>query len=178
MIEWRDVVGFEGLYRVSNNGEVVSLPKRGYKKGTMKLSVSHYGYHVLNLRKDGKSFCKKVHRLVAEAFIPNPNGYEVVNHIDGDKTNNNVSNLEWCTQGHNARHAIEIGLFDYRPMLEASHKSHRKKVIRDDGAVFDSINDAARSIGVNPHRVTDCIHGRCKKAGGHSFRLLDERSAA
>lgn len=109
MIEvWKDVKGHEGLYQVSNCGNVYSYR---YKK-QMHLSVSYSNsYALVNLYKNGKQKTKGVHRLVAEAFIPNPNDLPIVNHIDGVKTNNHVTNLEWCTQKENVQHCIAMGQF-------------------------------------------------------------------
>lgn len=104
---WKDVVGFEGLYLVSNLGKVRSLV-RGTKlidksEGIMA-KTKHKGYEYVNIWKDGK--CKKgiVHRLVAQAFIPNPENKPCVNHKDFNRSNNSVENLEWVTYRENIRH--------------------------------------------------------------------------
>ena len=104
---WRDIAGYDG-YQVSNCGRVKSF-KSGESK-ILKPSVVHHGYRRVTLRSAGaiKSFA--VHRLVAEEFIPNPDGKSEINHRDGDKSNNHVSNLEWCTRAENMRHAADTGL--------------------------------------------------------------------
>ena len=110
--EWRDVVGFEGLYQVSNLGRVKGLDrlvdtninnvdKRISKGKLLKPQFNNKGYKRVNLCKNGTFKSVFVHRLVAEAFIPNPNNYPVVNHKDENKQNNCVENLEWCTQKYN-----------------------------------------------------------------------------
>lgn len=159
---------------VSNDGLVMSFNKRGLSGKTMKQSDSAYGYKVLNIRVDGKTLCKKVHRLVAEAFLPNPDNHPFVNHIDGDKTNNSVSNLEWCTPKQNVHHALSTGLASPVHWQKAGSQSRKKKVIRDDGAVFDCIRDAAVSIGLSDSSVSDCLHGRRRGAGGHTFAFYEE----
>ena len=116
--EWRDVSGYEGLYQVSNLGRVRSLDrwrKNGsgeYKQKGRILNQGYTttGYKQIVLNKDKKRKTLKVHRLVAIAFIPNPENKPNVNHIDGNPHNNNVENLEWCTQAENVQHAINTGL--------------------------------------------------------------------
>jgi hypothetical protein len=118
MEEWKDVIGFEGLYQVSNTGEVKSLGRISSNKGSysgcikvkeiyLKQSITRLGYHVLTLFKDGRRHFKIVHRIVAEAFIENPKGYLEVNHKDLDKSNNTVLNLEWCDRIYNMNHMFE-----------------------------------------------------------------------
>lgn len=168
---WRDVVGYEGLYRVSNLGRVKStarlimrsngIPQRIYER-LMPIQIdSHTGYNRITLAKDGISKRIGVHRLVAEAFIPNPDKLPVVNHIDWDRTNNVVildndgnvikSNLEWCTQKHNANH-VEWA------------KTKRVKPIRQldlDGnviATFISSAEASRQTGISRAMICACLN--------------------
>lgn len=116
MIEiWKDVVGYEGIYQVSNLGNVKSLIGYNGKKyisreKLLSKTLSTAGYYKVELfnKKERKSF--RVHRLVAIAFIENPLNKEQVNHIDGNKLNNNVENLEWNTPKENVRHSIDTGL--------------------------------------------------------------------
>lgn len=109
MVElWKDVVGYEGLYRISNFGNVYSCRR---KKLLHPATSYSDGYALVLLYKDGVNKMKGVHRLVAEAFIPNPNNLPIVDHIDGNKHNNHVLNLEWVTQKENVRRCIEKGQF-------------------------------------------------------------------
>lgn len=106
---WRWVVGYEGLYMVSNMGNVMTVPKRTHSNGFLLTpTIGTNGYQTVHLRKDGASKRPSVHRLVAVAFIPNPDNLPEVNHIDGEKTNNSVDNLEWCTRSKNVRHSIRV----------------------------------------------------------------------
>lgn len=103
---WKDVSGYEGLYRISNSGKVYSC-----RRNKEMRPADSNGYFIVCLCKNSNYKVKSVHRLVAEAFIPNTNNFNVVNHIDGNKKNNRVDNLEWCTQKQNVRHCISMGQF-------------------------------------------------------------------
>lgn len=99
---WKDIDGFEGLYQVSIWGNV-----RG-RNGILAPYVTEKGYLKVGLFKDGKNHKKRIHRLVAEAFIPNPHNLPQVNHKDGNPKNNSVTNLEWCTNQENTDHAMML----------------------------------------------------------------------
>jgi len=112
--EWKDIKGYEGFYQISNLGRVKSL---GGWCGTVKrkpiirsTSFTHDGYEKVRLIHKGKDRTVRIHRLVAEAFIPNPYKKDTVNHIDGNKQNNVVSNLEWINRSEQMIHAYELGL--------------------------------------------------------------------
>lgn len=119
MEEWKDVVGYEGYYQVSNLGNVRSIDRivdglngrRFFKGITLKQNKDNYGYCIVSLYKERKPKTCKVHRLVADAFIENVNDKSTINHIDGNKENNSVENLEWLTQEENFQHAIKEGLY-------------------------------------------------------------------
>lgn len=106
---WKPIIGYEGLYEISNLGRVKSLPKyhktrfSGYIKKCkiLKPRIDSYGYLMVALCKDKKQKNFLIHRLVAKHFIANPNNYDSINHKDECKTNNNVNNLEWCTRYYN-----------------------------------------------------------------------------
>lgn len=117
MEEWKDIEGYEGLYQVSNYGRVKSLERTiVYKDGRKKVikeKVLHnfhneLGYCHVMLSKNGKLKRTKVHRLVAKAFIPNPNNYPIINHKDENPSNNIVENLEWCTYYYNTHYGTMI----------------------------------------------------------------------
>lgn len=105
---WKDVVGFEGYYQVSSLGRVMSLNRKYSGEHLMSPTKDKMGYMIVCLRKQGYKGNKKVHRLVAEAFIPNPDNLPQVNHKDEDKTNNNVENLEWCDCRYNINYGTVI----------------------------------------------------------------------
>lgn len=116
-MEWRSVKGYEGLYEVCDHGLVRSVDRKTTGNRSrmifgkvLRAGVNSRGYLVVSLCKDGKPKMMRVHRLVAEAFIPNNNGHPCINHKDGNPQNNHVSNLEWCTQKENVQHAYDTGL--------------------------------------------------------------------
>ena len=105
MIEiWKDLPGYEGLYKISNLGRVYSVYKKSYKE----TYYDKNGYVMIGLCKEGKHKNLRLHRLVAEAFIPNANNLPCINHKDEDKTNNRASNLEWCTPAYNNTYGSRI----------------------------------------------------------------------
>lgn len=119
MIEWKDIIGFESYYQISNTGLVKGLKRKIYhsKKDfiiipeiELKQSISTSGYKIICLQKGGKKKTKYIHRLVGLHFILNPFNKRTLNHIDGNKFNNTVSNLEWATYSENMRHARDKGL--------------------------------------------------------------------
>ena len=105
---WKDIQGYEGIYQVSSYGRVKSFKKNKVK--ILKPQMHYKGYKFVTLHKNGIGEKCKVHRLVAKAFIPNPNNYPVVNHKDENKSNNNVENLEWCSDEKQQREAFRLGL--------------------------------------------------------------------
>lgn len=116
---WKPIEGYEGLYEVSNLGRVKNLERRipfGYGLRTiperiLKNNVNEFGYLYVRLYKDAKGKKHKIHRLVAQTFIENPENKKCVNHIDGNKQNNSVENLEWVTHSENMKHASDNKLW-------------------------------------------------------------------
>lgn len=166
---WKDVKGYEGIYQVSNLGRIKSLSRNtknqyAYKEKIIKQIKDKRGYLIVNIKKRAT----KVHRIVAEAFIPNPNNLPQVNHIDGNKLNNNVDNLEWCTQKENIQHGWKIGLYGENAHIK------RKKVIQYtlDGKFikeYCSANEASRQTGILCTNICRCCRGERNKAGGYKW---------
>lgn len=155
---WRDVNGYEGLYQVSNYGRVKSLAKNGRKELILKLSKTIWGYLDIQLYKNGRNHHERIHRLVAKAFIPNPNNLPQVNHIDLNRQNNRVDNLEWCDVQHNYWHTRSLTGKNQRP-------SHKVRCI-ETNKIYESARIAALEIGVTPWAIRYACIGRndtCKK---------------
>lgn len=187
--EWRDVVGYEGLYEVSNFGNVRTVARtyevesskngtsykcvRPVKSKIKKQTENSNGYLRVNLWKDNSGKYLFVHRLVADAFIDGKFDGCVVDHIDGNRHNNKVSNLRWCTQSVNIEDAYKRGTRKPSRMSKKEREEHSmrvsKPVIRSDGRRFKSVIAASRALGLSDGAVSQVLHGRCKTAGGYSF---------
>jgi hypothetical protein len=172
---WKDVVGFEGRYQVSNKGNVKSLHFLGHnKERLMKLSEHHTGYLIVQLgKRPAKNYL--VHQLVASAFIIPVEGKKFVNHIDGNKHNNCVENLEWVTAQENITHAIETGLRDPHNVPKRYGKAHysSKPVLQYDlnGKFikkWDCQSDVARAFNIKS--IGFCIDKPTMTCKGYMWR--------
>ena len=109
--QWKPIQEFNGEYEVSNLGRVRSMKRYyGMVGRIMPQTIQRTGYYAVTFHMNNKAYCRKVHRLVIEAFTPNPDSLPCINHIDGNKLNNHVGNLEWCTYQANMQHAVRTGL--------------------------------------------------------------------
>lgn len=162
--EWRDIPGYEGLYRISKSGKIVSYPKqRNRREVELKPRFTWDGYFTVGLWKNGSQKTYKIHKLVAMTFIPNPNGFPVINHIDGCKTNNDVSNLEWCTRSDNDHHAFKMGLRTSPFAKEAKLTKEDVKYIRQNHRIhgaYPSASDLSKQFGVSKACIYSVIEGR------------------
>lgn len=169
--EWRDIQGIEN-YQVSNIGNVRSkervitqkghknLYKRVMKSCLLKPRKQNSGYLVVWLSIDGIVKPYTVHRLVAETFLGKKDGD--VNHIDGNKTNNSICNLEWVSRSKNIIHSYE--------KLNHKKPNNKRVVCVETGEVFDSMADAERMKGIDRHSISHVINGRNKTAGGYTWK--------
>ena len=172
---WKDVPGYDGLYQVSNKGQVKSMYFHAQKgkgnnlKDNPKIlipSVDSYGYKIVSLCNGDTKKTVTVHKLVAAAFIPNPDNLPCINHIDENKQNNCVENLEWCTVEYNN---------SYGTKGERTAQTLKKKVYQYDQemnliAVYDGAIDAEKETGVSRSNICICIKGRAKMAGGFIWK--------
>ena len=159
---WKDIQGFEELFQVSNLGRIRSLDRfvksgksQRFQKGQiMHPHVTNKGYLRADLTNNGQKFKYMVHKLVAEAFIPNPNNLPFVNHIDENKQNNSTNNLEWCTNKYNTDYSNSTPIDQYTLNGEyiITHKS---------------IAEAQRKTGIAAASICNCCKGNFKQAGGY-----------
>lgn len=181
---WKDIPNYEGLYEVSNFGRVKSKDRtllharcgtQTRKGKLLSAAKSTSGYLRVTLCKNNKTKTFSVHRLVAITFIPNPNNFPQVNHLDEDKTNNCVSNLEWCTQAYNNKY----GTREIRSsMSNRNKKSSSKPVVQysKHGKFINewpSIREAGRQVGGKSTNISACCKRRMKTAYGYVWRYVE-----
>lgn len=166
MEEWKDINGYEGQYQISNCGRVKSLARDyfcGYQNRARKhqpeiilYQSTNLGYKLVGLSRDNKCFTGKVHRLVAQAFIPNPDNLPEVNHKDGDKSNNNDWNLEWSTPKDNSAHARSTGLCN-----QNGENAYHAKLTNQQAEEIRALK------GIVSHRKIAEMYGACRTTIGN-----------
>lgn len=169
---WKDILGYEGFYQISNLGRIKSLPRyrkngktsgKYLQRGIIRKNYDSKTYSCINLSKEGKTKTHFIHILVANAFLDKIEGKNYVNHIDGNKHNNNVNNLEWCTASENQRHALATGL--------RNKNANSIKIIQYDLSgnvikIWESLMEASRQNNISEGAISNCINKRNKTAGG------------
>ena len=194
--------GYEGLYQVSNLGRVKSLDRTlqsqyNFSDGTMtntiikhgkilKLHTSNNGYLQCTLSKQGyKPKQANVHKLVADAFIPNPDNLPIINHKDENKLNNQAENLEWCTQRYNINHSCKLHPGRISENNTNNPKRSKKVVCVETGKIYPSTKEAFRQTGISYGNIGNaCRKAKTKDsrgnyytvhtAGGYHWEYLDE----
>lgn len=162
----KDIKGYEGLYAITEDGEVYSYRRERFLKPQKRAD----GYLQVALCNGTSIKQKLIHRLVAEAFLENPNGLPQINHLDEDKSNNSIANLEWC----DARYNVNYGTRNERVRL-----SKNKPVLcLETGRIFNSGVDAKRQTGVDQSNICGCCKGRRKTAGGYHWRYCKNTDGA
>ena len=181
---WKDICGFEG-YQVSNKGRVRSFKNNRHglceTPHILKTDINSNGYERVFL---GNKHHLLVHKLVANAFIPNPHNCPIVRHNDDDRLNNRADNLVWGTQADNIHDAIERGRFvsNIRFAKEAALIKQRKRVVaksidRTFSKEYSSMCDAAKDLNLNVGNISNVLNGRQKKTGGYYFEYASEEGA-
>lgn len=189
--EWLPIDGYENLYQVSNYGRIKSLERIDnnnhlVKEKILKQKTTKYGYQQVGICKDKKQKRFQVHRLVANAFIPNPNNYPVVNHKDEVKTNNHVDNLEWCTVEYNCNYGTRnekvskavSGKNNYQFGKFGKEHHRSKQVIQltlsnEVVKTWDSMMDIKRELGYNNAHISSCCKGKRKTSNGFIWRYVN-----
>lgn len=178
---WRDVKDFEGFYQVSNFGRIKSLDRiiqqhhrnqrnveHIYKGKILKGNINKNGYITVDLHKKGKIKTFLLHRLIAETFIPKVKGKNIINHKDNNPTNNQVNNLEWCTQSENIKYAYEFG--NKKP-------PHQKRIIQFDRnnnfiCEWESQTQIERVLGIKQANISKVCLGKRSQAGGYLWEFI------
>jgi hypothetical protein len=177
---WKPIKGYDGIYEISNLGRIKSLSRQVGGKGGckyilkeryLKLEETKTGYIKVILSRNWKYKTVLVHRLVAEAFIPNPHNLPCINHKDERKNNNNVDNLEWCTRKYNSNYGTAIQKRVLKQRKKVNLFDLNGKLIKS----FSSISEAARETGSFQGNVSGCCHNRRghKTSKGYIFKFAD-----
>jgi len=179
---WKPVEGYFGLYEVSNFSRIKSLKRwinnrySGFWKDEMIItpSIHSTGYECVCLSKNGVGKNLRFHRIVAKAFLPNPENKPEVNHKNGNRTDNNLNNLEWCTSSYNQKHAYEkLGKKSWIEGIDSSKVPASKKIVCDNfGMIFTSGKEAADAFGFHRSDLPKYCKGKLKHPHGLTFRYL------
>ena len=156
---FRDIPGYEGYYQVSTKGNVRSVRNRRI----LKQSVNNGGYPMVSISVDGKHEMKTVHRLMAITFLDNPEKLRDVNHIDGNKKNNTIENLEWVKHGDNIKHS-------YHTLNQRRNDVTVRCV--ETGKIYRSIKSASENIGVSAGAIQHALDGISRRAGGYQWERV------
>ena len=181
--QWKEIKGYESRYLISSSGDVISLNYRNTNKTKMlSWKINNKGYAWVELRKNGIKEQKLVHRLVAEAFIDNPNGYDVINHKDENPLNNEVDNLEWCNQSYNTIYSMKL-----HPDRRYNGKEKNKGKGKNMGLVVIQIDregnvvkewENSRTIfletGMSDYSISEVCRGNRHTAYGYLWRYANE----
>lgn len=179
---WRDIKGFEGSYQISNLGRVKSLARRGnWREKILIANINIYGYLVVGLCKKGKQKRKSIHRLLAEAFIDNPQNLPTVDHINRNRLDNRIQNLRWASYRTQALNRDRVdnmakNLGDYITKGEGNPKS--KPVLQYDLegnliAEFSGVRDAERKTGVKCQNIYSCCKNKSKTVNGYIWKYKE-----
>lgn len=170
---WKDVPKYEKLYQVSNLGRIKSLPRNGTtkKEKILKQTIDNNGYLIVGLHKNNEAKKVCVHWIVADAFISKKENCKVINHIDGNKLNNKLNNLERCTQSHNVKEAFRLGLqvpYNEKSVLQYDLDGNFIKE-------WKSACEAERQLKISQANISACCRGVRKTTGKCIWRFKEEK---
>ena len=175
---WKDIHNYEGLYQISNYGSVKSLERkvkntkssyRIVKEKILSCGKSSNGYYYIILYKNQNKKIYRIHRLVAEAFIPNPNNYSEVNHKDENKENNNVNNLEWCNHIYNINYGTSIKRKAEKHQRQVIQYTKNNEIIKE----YNSLKEASDKIGIDSSSIIRCCKRKQKTCGGYIWKYKE-----
>lgn len=167
-VKFKPIIGFENNYEISNTGIIKNIKRNTILKPTLRKE-----YLGVSLCKNNTKKTFNIHRLVAIHFIDNPNNLPQINHIDGDKFNNNDWNLEWCNASYNIKHAYKTGLNKVSKfaILKIKERFNKKVIDTKTGIIFDSIKDAALANNLNPKTLSGILRGISKNKTNLTFHI-------
>ena len=164
---WKDIEGFEGLYQISNFGKVKSLHNRGgIKERILKPYKKKNGYLQVKLRNKNHIKYETIHRLVAQAFLPNPTKLPSINHKDENKENNNVDNLEWCSVGYNNTYGSRIESLKRKLNRRIKQYDLEGKFIKE----YESVKQASQENNISMGNISSCAKGRYAQTHNYVFK--------
>lgn len=183
---WKDLTGYIGIYQVSSNGRIKSLPRKIVRKNgqvakvketILKPGTDRYGYSFVVLCKNRTKRTTAIHRLVAAAFIPNPDNLPEIDHIDGDRANNHADNLRWNTRKQNANNPISIERYRKAGIIQKPYKQLQIPVqqLKDGFLIgsYSSIREAERATGIAHTSISRVIRGTLNTAGGYKWKYKE-----
>lgn len=177
--QWKPIINYEETYDVSIYGDIKSKARINYmgyhfKERMLKHAVDRNGYARVYLTKYGKTKSKLVHRLVAEAFIPNPDNLPEVNHKDENKLNNSVDNLEWCTHKYNSNYGTRVSKIIPKTIDKTRKPVNQYDLNGNLIKTWYSMNEASGTLNITQQNISKCCKGQRQKAGGYVWKYAKE----